>query len=68
MRTLTEILLVVVVVFLLIYDGLAVLLIGFDATISVVVLEWSQRYPVIPFLCGVVAGHFWWPQRKNNEA
>lgn len=35
-------------------------------TISRVVLEWSQAWPIIPLAVGVVAGHLWWPQRVSE--
>lgn len=30
-------------------------------TVSVVIRDWSQRYPVIPFLAGCITGHIFWP-------
>jgi len=33
-------------------------------TISELVLELSSNYPLEPFLFGIVAGHFFWPQSK----
>lgn len=36
---------------------------GIDATISVVVTEWSKQYPVIPFAFGILMGHFFTQNR-----
>ena len=60
---LTQIVLVCVVLLLLAYDAAALVLGGVQATISRVILEWSRKYPIIPFLCGVLCGHLFWPQR-----
>lgn len=32
-------------------------------TISEIIWHISKRYPVVPFVGGFVAGHFWWPKR-----
>jgi len=32
-----------------------------DATISVFLLSTSQKYPIIAFLFGLLAGHAFWP-------
>lgn len=63
---LTEALVVSLVIFLVVYDLIALWLGGWDATISVVVLTWSSRYPILPFLFGVVCGHLFWPQRVDK--
>jgi len=33
------------------------------ATISEVVYRWSQLWPIIPLLVGLVLGHLFWPTR-----
>lgn len=57
---LTEWFLVVVVVVVLIYDAAALMLWGVESTVSRVVTRWSKQFPIIPFLVGVVAGHWFW--------
>jgi hypothetical protein len=52
-------------------------LIGYDAwacadkenrdTISKVVTKSSQKYLLIPFLCGLLMGHFFWSQHLKEE-
>jgi hypothetical protein len=31
-------------------------------TISIVVMEWSRAFPIIPLILGLVLGHLFWPQ------
>jgi hypothetical protein len=33
---------------------------GVKNTISFRMIEWSKLYPIIPFLIGIVMGHFFW--------
>jgi hypothetical protein len=33
---------------------------GYATTISWTALLWARRYPVIPFLVGMVIGHVYW--------
>lgn len=32
-------------------------------TVSATVLEWSQQWPILPLLCGIIIGHIFWPNR-----
>ncbi len=32
-------------------------------TISEVIAEWAQEWTVVPFVFGVLMGHFFWPVR-----
>lgn len=36
-------------------------------TLSEVLLLWSMRHPVVPFLFGVISGHLFWPQVISIE-
>jgi len=58
--------------------GIAVFLIGFDlwiaherakgtwmATESQVLLDWALEHPVVPFVMGVLCGHWFWPQASK---
>lgn len=38
-----------------------------DATISVVVTDWSRIAPGIAFLVGVLCGHFFFPAKGTGE-
>jgi hypothetical protein len=56
----------VIVAFLLVllsYDVFAQIVWGTQATISQVMLTQAKLYPMIPFLFGLLFGHFFWPQR-----
>ena len=56
----------------------AVLLIGYniaavldqtpDNTISAVIWSWTERYPVVAVLFGIVCGHLFWPPRRRVPA
>ena len=43
-----------------IYDIVAYSEWGNEGTISVKVWTISQEYPIVPFLFGIVCGHFFW--------
>ena len=58
----TAIILLTVIAIAAILDALAEAKFGPQATISYVVITLSVQYPIIPFLCGIVLGHFFWPQ------
>jgi len=60
MKNLTKIILLVSAAALGLYDIVALVKGGGEATISVVILEASHNYPIIPFLFGVLMGHFFW--------
>lgn len=34
-----------------------------EDTVSWIIQEWSMRWPLLPFLAGVVVGHLLWPVR-----
>jgi hypothetical protein len=53
----TAVILAIAVGALIIYDIVAILLLGESASISWSVYTWSKSYPVIPFAMGYVAGH-----------
>lgn len=50
-----------VIVGVTIFDIVALLVGGIDATISVTMYNLSRQYPIIPFALGVIAGHLFWP-------
>lgn len=58
--SMTEGFLIAVVVVVLAYDLFALQRWGIEATVSRVITDWSRRHPVIPFLLGLVAGHWFW--------
>ncbi len=38
-----------------------------NKSISLVILEISTRYPIIPFLLGALLGHLFWPHQHPRE-
>lgn len=45
-----------------VYDVFAALFMPPGSTISAIVLNLAQRYPILPLLVGIVLGHLFWPQ------
>lgn len=43
------------------FDIIAILLWGTEGSLSRVMLDFSKRWPIVPFALGVVAGHIFWP-------
>lgn len=43
------------------YDVYAVFALPPNSTVSFQLSEWSQRFPVIPLLLGLLIGHLFWP-------
>jgi hypothetical protein len=64
----TPVVLAFFIVALLAYDMYALIYFGWDETISVATLQLSKKFPVVPFLAGLVCGHLFWPQEPKNEA
>lgn len=44
------------------FDLFVYLYYGTEPTLSAIILEWSQAYPILPFVFGVLCGHLFWPQ------
>jgi hypothetical protein len=62
------ILVIALTVFLLIvWDIYAILIGGKESSISSVMVVYSYDYPIIPFLFGVLCGHFFWRLRANRD-
>ena len=62
----TQIILVATTVNIIVYDILAVIY-GKRSTISKVVLDTSLKFLFIPYACGVLMGHFFWPGREAGK-
>lgn len=65
-KTTTMLLLGVTVAVLAAYDTAAEIYGGNRTTISQVVYHFAQAEPIAAVAFGVLAGHLFWPQRKNN--
>jgi hypothetical protein len=60
LRRITIIIIALTVLVLGLYDIYAYVEGGGEATISVVIWENAKDWPMIPFLAGVLCGHFFW--------
>lgn len=67
-RVATQIILLVVAALLGIYDVWAISTSGYDASISVIIVDWSRQLPILPFAIGVLAGHLFWPQIDKEKS
>jgi hypothetical protein len=63
----TKIMLMVLIGVILLYDAIVVTLTGIDATISAAMIELAHNYPIVPFLVGLVCGHFFWGAKPNDR-
>lgn len=45
------------------YDIAVLFLYGVNATISAVIIDWSQRFILLPYLAGFIMGHIFFPGR-----
>jgi hypothetical protein len=62
----TSIIIGLAIVTLVGYDLFAVLKWGIDSTISLVIWNSSQRWPIIPFSAGVLCGHLFAQNDKGK--
>jgi hypothetical protein len=46
---------------LIAYDVVIIALRGYQATVSAFLLNFSKRFPIVPFAGGVLIGHLFWP-------
>jgi hypothetical protein len=66
MRNATKIIVLGVFIGLIVYDIFAFLL-SDNATISVIITDWSYYTPWVPFVAGVLMGHWFWPAKGSSE-
>lgn len=57
---LTQMIMVTTVVLLVLYDVVARVFGGNDATISYQLMEASKKWPIIPAAIGLLVGHWFW--------
>ena len=62
-REVTQVVIVLAVVGLGLFDVIIGLLAGREATISCVLLDACQQHPIVAFALGVLCGHCLWPCR-----
>lgn len=66
-KKITVVIIVLMVVGGALYDVVALVNGGVEATISRVVLNASCKHPIIAFAMGVLCGHLFWPQRGQYQ-
>lgn len=67
MKTVTFYVIGLTLIALLGYDVFAIIKGGTEASISSVIITWSYKFPLFPFLFGVLCGHFFWRMRTNKD-
>lgn len=67
MRQLTVYMLFAVLFGLVGYDIYVTAYGDFEATITGVIVALSDRFPLITFALGMLAGHFFWPQQSRMK-
>lgn len=67
-RLLTQVVVVVGLALFGVYDAYIISSQGYEASISTVILEWSHKAPIIPFVAGILAGHLFWPQTIQENS
>ena len=65
-KVLTKYIVIAVTVILIGYD-IAAYLFGKNATISVFITDLSYYTPIVPFIAGVLCGHWFWPARGSHN-
>jgi len=63
MKVLLSVLFLSVICGVWLWDAYCTMRGDYRSQVSQVLLEWSVRWPIIPFAIGVVVGHLFWPQR-----
>lgn len=58
----TQIFIIGAILLIIAYDVFATLKWGGEQSVSWQMWLWSKTYPIIPFLLGVIMGHWFWVQ------
>lgn len=67
MRKITSIFILVVGVIIAVYDVWVIQAGGTGASISMVIINWSYKYPILTFSLGVICGHLFWRTGDTKE-
>lgn len=67
MKKITYIFIAAVFVLIAVYDIIAIMKGGTEASISSIIITWSYKFPLFPFLSGVVCGHLFWRMKSNSD-
>lgn len=63
LRKLTKVFILIALIIIIAYDIYVYVKDGGDATISRVLLNWSQDWPPVSFSFFFLMGHLFWPQK-----
>lgn len=66
-KKLTTIIIIFSVVFLLGYDVFAIVKGGTEASISSIVITFAYKFPLMPFMVGLLCGHLFWRMKSNKD-
>lgn len=66
-KKLTTMIIMLTVVAILGYDVYAIIKGGTEASISSVVITFAYKFPLMPFLVGVLCGHLFWRMKGNTD-
>lgn len=64
---LPKLVIVITVVGLIFWDIAVAILLGQEATVSRVLLEWSREHPAIPFAVGAALSRIFWSNNGGGE-
>lgn len=57
----------IIAIAIIIYDAVALIKGGTEASISHLMIVWSYEYPIFTFVMGVLAGHLFWRVRETKD-
>jgi hypothetical protein len=66
-KKITVIFIVTMFVSIAVYDVIAIVGGGTEASISSTMIVWSYRFPLFPFLMGLICGHLFWRLKSNPD-
>lgn len=67
MKKLTYIFIGILFAAITIYDVVAIIKGGTEASISSIMISWSYKFPLFPFTIGVICGHLFWRMKGNKD-
>jgi cytochrome c oxidase assembly factor CtaG len=67
MKKITTMILVIIGAFLIIWDVIAIMKGGTEASISSIIIGFTYKMPMFTFFCGFLSGHLFWRMRSNND-
>ena len=66
-KTLTIYFTLAIIVAAIVYDFYAIAVGGTEASISHMIKVWGHKYPIVPFVMGVLCGHFFWGVKTTKS-